>query len=128
MTRDGSAGSWKDTSRRRRAPATPGSRGFTTSSARNLIGREVIDAQGQFLGWLHDLILDTETGSIAFAVVGCGLRGIHKRFAVPWATLHQAPASGQLMWRVHRDALEHSPGLPADYAADDARQPLLTDR
>ncbi len=44
----------------------------------------MVSADGEPVGTIEDVMLDLESGTIAFAVVAAGPE---KRFAVPWAAL-----------------------------------------
>ena len=54
-----------------------------------LIEDEAYDAAGKFLGKIEEIVIDTGTGSVRYAVLGLGgFLGIgRKRFAIPWSAL-----------------------------------------
>jgi hypothetical protein len=55
----------------------------------SLIGDDVYDAAGKFLGEIEEIVLDVRTGCIRYAVLALpGFLGIgRKRCAVPWRAL-----------------------------------------
>jgi sporulation protein YlmC with PRC-barrel domain len=55
----------------------------------SLLGDDVYDAAGKFVGEIEEIILDTRTGGVRCAVLALGgFLGIgRKRFAVPWNAL-----------------------------------------
>src|SRR5919201_869381 len=59
------------------------------SRASKLIGADVENPSGQNLGDIKDIVLDPQTGQIAYAVLGFGgfLGMGEKYFAIPWTAL-----------------------------------------
>ena len=68
----------------------------------------MVDAQGETLGKIEDLMLDVETGRVAYAVLSFGgYMGMgDKLFAMPWQALHLDRDSVQS----HRE-LSYAPDL-----------------
>lgn len=60
-----------------------------TLSASTLAGNKVKNAQGEDLGKVEELMIDLESGRVAYAVVSFGGGFLHsgKLFAIPWASL-----------------------------------------
>ena len=58
-------------------------------STRTLIGAQVQNAQGEDMGQVEELVIDTHSGVIMYAVLLLkSLRGlVEKRFAIPWQAL-----------------------------------------
>jgi sporulation protein YlmC with PRC-barrel domain len=59
--------------------------------AEMLEGERVVDARGEDLGTIEDLMIDVERGAIAVAVVSCTFPGGDRLVAVPWGALSRDP-------------------------------------
>ena len=81
--------------------------------ASDLIGMNVQGADGKTLGNLKDLVIDTEEGSIQYAVLEFGgFAGIgDKYFAVPWEALQLDNTNKKLSLDVHKKELKNAPGF-----------------
>ncbi|ADI13789.1 PRC-barrel domain-containing protein [Truepera radiovictrix] len=90
--------------------ATPEGRNLT---AKTLIGDKVTNARGEDLGHLEDLMIDLETGTIAYAVLSYG--GIlgygDKLFAVPWRALALDAKNKALRLEIEREVLKNAEGF-----------------
>src|SRR5437868_2336287 len=70
----------------------------TTSSyvqLSKIIGMKIRDSNGEFVGSIKDIVLDRESGSIAYTVISTGdsgtrLTGTTKTVAVPWGLFAQS--------------------------------------
>jgi len=72
------------------ASANPGSSKLDSLlGLRSLVANRVYDAEGNFVGKLEEIVIDTRTGCVRHAVLAIGgIMGIgRRRFAVPWSTL-----------------------------------------
>jgi sporulation protein YlmC with PRC-barrel domain len=80
--------------------------------ASTFIGSSIVNAQGESLGKLDDLVLDPATGSITYAVLSrgsvLGLGG--KLYAVAWDALKLQPDGKTFVLNVSPETLENSPG------------------
>lgn len=85
-------------------------------SASTLIGDSIRNAQGENLGDLKEIMLDTETGCVAYAVVSFGgFLGIgDKYFAVPWEAIKVSPEEKKLVMNVDKETFENAPGFDKD--------------
>jgi sporulation protein YlmC with PRC-barrel domain len=86
--------------------------------ASKLIGMEVRNAQGEDLGEVKDVIIDTRNERARYAVLSFGgLAGIgNKLFAVPVSQLR--PAENKLVFDVDRKKLESLPGYEPNRSPD----------
>lgn len=84
------------------------------TAVRRLLGVRVVNPRGEWLGRLADLEMDTDDGTIAYAVVEVPVASQRKRFAVPWAALEYDLNRAALVWGVERETLERSPGWKMD--------------
>ncbi len=95
--------------------------------ASKIIGARVRNSQGENLGDIKDVVLDTEAGQIVYAVVSFGgFLGVgDKLFAVPWKTLRQEGGdseSGDYVLNVDKEMLKNAPGFDEDTWPDMANR------
>jgi len=85
-----------------------------TASA--LTGDRVRNAAGEDLGSIEEIMLDPESGRIAYAVLSFGgFLGIgDKLFAVPWSALRVDRGEHQFVLDIDRATLEKAPGFDKD--------------
>jgi sporulation protein YlmC with PRC-barrel domain len=85
-------------------------------SASTLTGDEVVNAQGDNLGKIEDVMLDLDRGRIAYAVLSFGgfLGMGNKLFAVPWDALKVDHEHKRLRLDMPKEKLEAAPGFDKD--------------
>ena len=85
----------------------------THLSATSLIGDNITNPQKENLGDLKDLMIDTASGKISYAVVSYGgILGMgDKLFAVPWSALTVDHENKCLVLNVSKDRLKEAPGF-----------------
>lgn len=85
-------------------------------SATTLIGDDVENPQGEALGDLNDIMLDTTSGKIEYAVISFGgILGMgDKLFAVPWSALTVDHEGHKLILNVSKERLKDAPGFDKD--------------
>jgi sporulation protein YlmC with PRC-barrel domain len=85
-------------------------------SASTLIGDPVRNRKQQELGSIKELMIDTEEGRVAYAVVSCGgVLGLgEKLFAVPWSAFEICREEKCLVLDVAQSQLEQAPGFDKD--------------
>jgi sporulation protein YlmC with PRC-barrel domain len=88
----------------------------TVLSATTLIGDTVRDLQGDQLGSLEEIMLDLNSGQVAYAVLSFGgFLGIDdKYFAIPWQALSVDTENHEIVLDVDQDKLENAPGFDKD--------------
>lgn len=82
--------------------------------ASKLIGREVVNAQGEDLGEIKDLVVDTTNGKVHYAVISFGgVLGLgDKLFAYPLDRFRpSAKEADKLVLNVDREKLKDAPGF-----------------
>lgn len=86
-------------------------------SASTLNGDNVCNPQGETLGDLKDIMIDTRTGKIAYGVLAFGgVFGLgEKLFAVPWSSLTVDGENKQLLLNVSKERLKDAPGFDKDH-------------
>jgi len=82
-------------------------------SASSINGTKVRNPKGDDLGSIEDLMLHTDTGDIAYAVLSFGgfLGMGDKLFAIPWEALTIDPVDHGFVLDLDREKLEDAPGF-----------------
>jgi sporulation protein YlmC with PRC-barrel domain len=85
-------------------------------SSSTLQGDPIVTPEGDKLGTLKEIMLDLNTGAVAYAVLAKGgVMGVGERlFAVPWRLLTVDTDEKHLVLDVDPDVLENSTGFDAD--------------
>jgi len=80
-------------------------------TATKVIGTSVKDLSGRKIGHIEDIVLDKQSNSIMFAVVGFGgFLGVSEKFhPLPWATLDYNPEDSSYIVSYTREELEAAP-------------------
>jgi len=81
--------------------------------ASELIGTKVENPNGDNLGQIEDVVLDTNNGRVAYAVLSFGgFLGIgDKLFAIPWQALRENPEKKICLLAVDKETLKSAPGF-----------------
>jgi sporulation protein YlmC with PRC-barrel domain len=81
---------------------------YNLLSTSSLSGTDVTNRKGENLGDLKDIMLDLESGEVAYAVISFGgFLGIgDKLFAVPWEALTFDKSNEQIIMDVSKEKLE----------------------
>jgi len=85
-------------------------------SASSICSDRVWNDSGEALGAIEELMIDVNTGQIAYAVLSFGgfLGFGDKLFAIPWNALKLDAANQVLKLNVERKVLESAPGFDKD--------------
>ena len=85
--------------------------------ADSLIGDNVVNASGEDLGEIKAIMLDVESGRVAYAVLSFGgfLGMGNKLFALPWSALTLDADEKRFILDVPKDRLENAPGFDPDH-------------
>jgi sporulation protein YlmC with PRC-barrel domain len=85
-------------------------------SATTLIGDGIRNPQNETLGDLKEIMMDTASGKIAYAVVSYGgILGLgDKLFAVPWSAFSIDHENHKLVLNVSKERLKDAPGFDKD--------------
>jgi len=85
-------------------------------SAETLIGDPVMNETGEHLGQLEEIMLDLDSGHVAYAVISFGgILGMgNKFFAIPWQALRVDTDAHAVVVNVSRELLEQAPGYDKD--------------
>jgi sporulation protein YlmC with PRC-barrel domain len=84
--------------------------------AETLLGDKVVNTYDLELGEIKEIMLDMQTGQVAYAVLAFGsVLGMGgKLFAIPWQALHLDTANRRFVLNVDRDRLKTAPGFNKD--------------
>lgn len=88
--------------------------------ASTLMGEDVYNTKDEDLGDIKEIMLDMNTGRVAYAVLSFGgFLGIaDKLFAVPWNALKLDTQNKRFILNVDKDRLESAPGFDKDHWPD----------
>ena len=80
------------------------------------MGDKVVNPEEEDLGELEALMIDLETGHIAYAVLSFGgFMGVgDKLFAIPWEAITVDEAEERLILDIDKETLEDAPGFDKD--------------
>jgi sporulation protein YlmC with PRC-barrel domain len=93
--------------------------------AKKVIGTKVTDRSGKKIGEIEDVVLDKQSNSILFAVVGFGgfLGMAEKYHPLPWASLDYDESRGAYVVDFTKDQLQAAPaGSIDELTRDDGLQ------
>jgi hypothetical protein len=84
--------------------------------ADTLIGDSVVNGAEEDLGDIKEIMLDMNTGQVAYAVLAFGgfLGMGEKLFAVPWQALHLDTVNHRFVLNVEKERLQNAPGFDKD--------------
>lgn len=88
----------------------------TVLSTSSLSGDSVVNRPGEDLGKIEDIMLDTGSGRVAYAVLSFGgfLGMGDKLFAIPWEALELDTVNKRFILDTSKDRLENAPGFDKD--------------
>ncbi len=89
-------------------------------SASTLIGDSVVNAHGEDLGKVEEIMVHIDSGKVAYAVLSFGgFLGIgDKLFAIPWEALTLDEDNHRFILNVDKERLEQAPGFDKDHWPD----------
>ena len=92
-------------------------------SAASIIGTKVVNAEGEPLGSIKDLVVDLDDAQIAYAVLSFGgFVGLgDKLFAIPLEALTFNSHENQATLDVDKEVLKNAPGFDKDKWPDSAQ-------
>jgi sporulation protein YlmC with PRC-barrel domain len=94
--------------------------GPAVMGANTLIGNDVYNQKEEDLGNIKEIMLDTHTGNVCYAVLSSGgfLSMGEKLFAVPWSALTLDTENKRFMLDVELDRFKNAPGFDKDQWPD----------
>jgi len=86
-------------------------------AASTLDGDKVVNAAGEDLGDIKDIMIDVPSGRVAYAVLSFGgILGVGSNlFAVPWHALQLDPENHRFILNVDKEQLRNAPGFDKDH-------------
>ena len=83
------------------------------TSSRKMVGTRVENIQGEHLGKIEDVMIDTGRGRVAYAVLSFGgFMGVgNKLFAFPWSALRVHGSEKAVLLNVSKESLQKAPGF-----------------
>lgn len=85
-------------------------------AADTLEGERVVNPRGEELGTVEEIMVDVQRGTVAYAVVSCGLPGPgEKLLAIPWHALRLDAGRHCFVLDVARERLREAPGFDRDH-------------
>jgi sporulation protein YlmC with PRC-barrel domain len=98
-------------------------------AADTLEGDDVVNAQGEDLGEIKEIMIDVPSGRVAYAVLSFGgMLGLgDKLFAIPWHALQLDPENHCFVLDVDKERLKNAPGFDKDHWPSMADQRWATD-
>ncbi|MDP1756942.1 MAG: PRC-barrel domain-containing protein [Pseudohongiella sp.] len=86
-------------------------------SSSSISGDKVVNRQGEDLGDIKDLMIDVDTGRVAYAVLEFGgFLGLgSKLFAVPLSAMEVDTANHRFIFDQNKESLDSAPGFDKDH-------------
>jgi sporulation protein YlmC with PRC-barrel domain len=77
----------------------------------------IANLQGQRLGEMKEMVIDTAAGQVTYVVLGFGgVLGLgEKWFAIPWSELRESPGLGTFTLDMDQETLQKAPGFDKDH-------------
>src|ERR1700682_4502394 len=81
----------------------------------SMMGAKVVNASKQDLAKIEDVVIDTRTSVVAYAILSFGgFLGLgDKHFAIPWRGLDFHAAEGYAVLKLDKERLKNAPGFKA---------------
>jgi sporulation protein YlmC with PRC-barrel domain len=88
---------------------------YTVGVKASILGANVVNAAKEDLGTIEDVIIDTRTSVVAYAILSFGgFLGVgDKHFAIPWRVLDFHAVEGYAVLNLEKERLENAPGFKA---------------
>lgn len=85
--------------------------------ASSIIGTNVVNPKGDNLGDVKEVVIDTHSGRVAYAVVSFGgfLSMGEKLFAIPFSALKYDTPNSEYVLDVSKERLEAAPGFDSEH-------------
>jgi hypothetical protein len=83
---------------------------------KSIIGSKVLNVEGEDLGKIEEIIIDSRDSRVAYAILSFGgfLGMGDKHFAIPWQALTLDPSERTAILMIDKDRLKNAPGFDKD--------------
>ena len=97
-------------------------------SCSSITGTNVTNSQGEDLGSIQDIMINTQSGEISYVVLSFGgFLGLgDKYFAMPWQAFSVDRSNEQFVLNVDKEKLKDAPGFDKDNWPSSANSEYLT--
>lgn len=97
-----------------RAEQTTGA--YTIAVKKSILGARVINAEHEDLGKIEDLVLDTRTNRVAYAILSLGgILGLgEEHFAIPWEAFSFDLSEKRAVLNIDKDRFKNAPSFDKD--------------
>ncbi len=97
-------------------------------SANSIIGTDVVNPEGENLGDIKEIMIDTNSGRVSYVVISFGgFLGIgDKYFALPFEAFRIDTEDKNFVLDVPKEKLENAPGFDQDHWPTNANHDYLT--
>ncbi|MEZ5779784.1 MAG: PRC-barrel domain-containing protein [Paracoccaceae bacterium] len=98
-------------------------------SSRDVDGTAVYSLKHEHVGTIDHLMIDKETGKVAYAIMGFGgFLGLgEEEYAIPWGSLNYDRSAGGFVTDITPDQLKAAPPRPENWYRDRTYQTRLYD-
>jgi hypothetical protein len=82
-------------------------------ASEDVIGKRVVNLEGEDLGKIEDVIIDAPNARVSYAILSFGgFLGVgDKLFALPWVSLFYSPENGSFGLKADKELLKRAPGF-----------------
>ena len=103
----------RDVQNRGSAMATRNAESQFIWRASDIIGKKVVNLEGEDVGEIKDLMVNFQDGNVTYAIMSFGgILGIgDKLFAVPWVSLNYDREQDALLMKANKELLKNAPGF-----------------
>lgn len=89
---------------------------YTIVVKKSILGAKVVNEEGEDLGTIEDLVIDTKDNRVAYAILSLGgFWGMgDKQFAIPWEAIAFDISAKTAVLNVDKERLKNAPGFDRD--------------
>lgn len=101
---------------------------YILAARASIIGSKIVNSSGEELGKIEDVVIDTRTNQVAYAILSFGgFLGLgEKHFAIPWETIRFDAVELKAKLDIDKDRLKNAPGFDKESWPDMANSEWAT--